>query len=143
MMKKEEKNKMWGGRFVSGQDLIMQEINSSINFDSRLYQEDIDASIAHAKMLSAKNIITKADSQKIISGLKKIKNEFKNGTFKIDKGLEDIHMNIEASLQKKIGAVAKKLHTGRSRNDQVATDMRLYMRKNCLFIIKLISKLQV
>ena len=143
MMKKEEKNKMWGGRFVSGQDPIMQEINSSINFDSRLYQEDIDASIAHAKMLSAKNIITKTDSQKIISGLKKIKKEFKNGTFKIDKGLEDIHMNIEASLQKKIGAVAKKLHTGRSRNDQVATDMRLYIRKNCLLIIKLIIKLQI
>ena len=143
MTRKEKKNKMWGGRFRSDQDRLMKDINSSISFDIRLYEEDIKASIAHARMLAKKNIITKKDSQKIISGLNKIKNEFINGTFKLNTDLEDIHMNIEANLEKKIGTVAKKLHTGRSRNDQVATDMRLYMRKNCLTIIKQIHSLQL
>ncbi|MEC7831429.1 MAG: argininosuccinate lyase [Pseudomonadota bacterium] len=143
MTRKEKKNKMWGGRFRSDQDKLMKDINSSISFDIRLYEEDIKASIAHARMLAKKNIITKKDSQKIISGLNKIKNEFINGTFKLNTDLEDIHMNIEANLEKKIGTVAKKLHTGRSRNDQVATDMRLYMRKNCLTIIKQIQSLQL
>ena len=143
MKRKTKKNKMWGGRFKSDQDKLMQDINSSISFDSRLYDEDIKASIAHARMLAKKNIITTKDSQKIISGLKRIKIEFSNDTFKLQTNLEDIHMNIEANLEKKIGSVAKKLHTGRSRNDQVATDMRLYMKKNCLVIIKQINSLQL
>ena len=143
MKRKTKKNKMWGGRFKSDQDKLMQNINSSISFDSRLYDEDIKASIAHARMLAKKNIITTKDSQKIISGLKRIKIEFSNDTFKLQTNLEDIHMNIEANLEKKIGSVAKKLHTGRSRNDQVATDMRLYMKKNCLVIIKQIHSLQL
>jgi len=142
MARKIQKNKMWGGRFKSDQDKIMFEMNSSIEFDSRLYVEDINASIAHAKMLAKQKIISSTESQKIVSGLKKIKVEFENGTFNLDPLLEDIHMNIEANLQKKIGNVAKKLHTGRSRNDQVATDMRLYLRKQCHEIIKKITIIQ-
>ena len=142
MARKIQKNKMWGGRFNTDQDKIMLEMNSSIEFDSRLYLEDIIASIAHAKMLGKKKIISSVESQKIISGLKKIKIEFEKGIFNLDPLLEDIHMNIEANLQKKIGNVAKKLHTGRSRNDQVATDMRLYMRKQCQEIIKKITMIQ-
>ena len=116
-------------------------MNSSIEFDSRLYAEDINASIAHAKMLAKQKIISQKESQKIVSGLKKIKVEFEKGTFNLDPLLEDIHMNIESNLQKKIGNVAKKLHTGRSRNDQVATDMRLYMRSQCQEIIKKITRI--
>ena len=142
MARKIQKNKMWGSRFNTDQDKIMLEMNSSIEFDSRLYLEDIIASIAHAKMLGKKKIISSVESQKIISGLKKIKIEFDKGIFNLDPLLEDIHMNIEANLQKKIGNVAKKLHTGRSRNDQVATDMRLYMRKQCQEIIKKITMIQ-
>ena len=142
MARKIQKNKMWGGRFSSDQDRIMLEMNSSIGFDSRLYAEDINASIAHAKMLAKQKIISWKESQKIVSGLKKIKVEFEKGTFNLDPLLEDIHMNIESNLQKKIGNVAKKLHTGRSRNDQVATDMRLYMRSQCQEIIKKITIIQ-
>ena len=142
MARKIQKNKMWGGRFSSDQDRIMLEMNSSIEFDSRLYAEDINASIAHAKMLAKQKIISSKESQKIVSGLKKIKVEFEKGTFNLDPLLEDIHMNIESNLQKKIGNVAKKLHTGRSRNDQVATDMRLYMRSQCQEIIKKINIIQ-
>ncbi|MEC9075127.1 MAG: argininosuccinate lyase [Pseudomonadota bacterium] len=142
MARKIQKNKMWGGRFSSDQDRIMLEMNSSIEFDSRLYAEDINASIAHAKMLAKQKIISPKESQKIVSGLKKIKVEFEKGTFNLDPLLEDIHMNIESNLQKKIGNVAKKLHTGRSRNDQVATDMRLYMRSQCQEIIKKIIMIQ-
>ena len=142
MARKIQKNKMWGGRFSSDQDRIMLEMNSSIEFDSRLYAEDINASIAHAKMLAKQKIISPKESQKIVSGLKKIKVEFEKGTFNLDPLLEDIHMNIESNLQKKIGNVAKKLHTGRSRNDQVATDMRLYMRSQCQEIIKKITIIQ-
>ena len=142
MARKIQKNKMWGGRFSSDQDRIMLEMNSSIEFDSRLYAEDINASIAHAKMLAKQKIISSKESQKIVSGLKKIKVEFEKGTFNLDPLLEDIHMNIESNLQKKIGNVAKKLHTGRSRNDQVATDMRLYMRSQCQEIIKKITIIQ-
>ena len=142
MARKIQKNKMWGGRFSSDQDRIMLEMNSSIGFDSRLYAEDINASIAHAKMLAKQKIISPKESQKIVSGLKKIKVEFEKGTFNLDPLLEDIHMNIESNLQKKIGNVAKKLHTGRSRNDQVATDMRLYMRSQCQEIIKKITIIQ-
>ena len=142
MARKIQKNKMWGGRFSSDQDRIMLEMNSSIEFDSRLYVEDINASIAHAKMLAKQKIISPKESQKIVSGLKKIKVEFEKGNFNLDPLLEDIHMNIESNLQKKIGNVAKKLHTGRSRNDQVATDMRLYMRSQCQKIIKKITIIQ-
>ena len=142
MARKIQKNKMRGGRFSSDQDRIMLEMNSSIEFDSRLYAEDINASIAHAKMLAKQKIISPKESQKIVSGLKKIKVEFEKGTFNLDPLLEDIHMNIESNLQKKIGNVAKKLHTGRSRNDQVATDMRLYMRSQCQEIIKKINIIQ-
>ena len=142
MARKIQKNKMWGGRFSSDQDRIMLEMNSSIEFDSRLYAEDINASIAHAKMLAKQKIISSKESQKIVSGLKKIKVEIEKGTFNLDPLLEDIHMNIESNLQKKIGNVAKKLHTGRSRNDQVATDMRLYMRSQCQEIIKKITIIQ-
>ena len=143
MIKKINKNKMWGGRFSADQDKIMIEMNSSVKFDSRFYTEDINASIAHAKMLAKTKIITSKEARKIVVGLNKIKSEFESGKFNLDPLLEDIHMNIESNLQKKIGDVAKKLHTGRSRNDQVATDMRLYIRKECNVMINLICNLQL
>ena len=101
MIKKINKNKMWGGRFSTDQDKIMIEMNSSVKFDSRFYTEDINASIAHAKMLAKTKIITSKEAKKIVVGLNKIKSEFESGKFNLDPLLEDIHMNIESSLQKK------------------------------------------
>ena len=142
MKKKPSKNKMWGGRFTSKPSDLLQKVNSSIHFDYKLFEEDIEASIAHAAMLAECKIISKKDSSSIIAGLKKINNKFKKGNFKLNPELEDIHMNIEAQLQKEIGDPAKRLHTARSRNDQVATDLKLYVRKKNDQLIKEISNLQ-
>ena len=122
-------NKMWGGRFASGPDAIMEEINASIDFDKALYNEDIDGSIAHATMLAEKAIITKEDSASIIEGLTTIRREIEAGDFAFSRQLEDIHMNIEARLRELIGPAAGRLHTARSRNDQVALDFRLWVKK--------------
>ncbi|MCD1636621.1 argininosuccinate lyase [Martelella mediterranea] len=122
-------NKMWGGRFASGPDAIMEEINASIDFDKALYNEDIDGSIAHATMLAEKAIITKEDSASIIEGLNTIRREIEAGDFAFSRQLEDIHMNIEARLRELIGPAAGRLHTARSRNDQVALDFRLWVKK--------------
>ena len=122
-------NKMWGGRFASGPDAIMEEINASIDFDKALYNEDIDGSIAHATMLAEKAIITKEDSASIIEGLTTIRREIEAGDFAFSRQLEDIHMNIEARLRELIGPSAGRLHTARSRNDQVALDFRLWVKK--------------
>ncbi len=124
-------NKMWGGRFSTGPAQIMEEINASIGFDQRLYNQDIAGSIAHAQMLAAKGILTKADAKAIIRGLKQVQSEISSGQFNFSRSLEDIHMNIEQRLKEIIGDAAGRLHTGRSRNDQVATDFRLYVR-DCL-----------
>ncbi|MEO1985455.1 MAG: argininosuccinate lyase [Martelella sp.] len=122
-------NKMWGGRFASGPDAIMEEINASIDFDKALYNEDIDGSIAHATMLAEKGIISKEDVGSIIEGLTTIRREIEAGDFAFSRQLEDIHMNIEARLRELIGPAAGRLHTARSRNDQVALDFRLWVKK--------------
>src|SRR5262244_1483815 len=121
-------NKMWGGRFAAGPGAIMEEINASIDFDRRLYRQDIAASKAHAAMLAKQGIISADDAAKIVHGLDTILSEIEAGGFKFDRALEDIHMHVEARLGELIGPVAGRLHTARSRNDQVATDFKLWVR---------------
>src|SRR5499433_3912435 len=121
-------NKMWGGRFASQPDAIMAEINASIDVDQRLYRQDIVASKAHAAMLARQSIITAHDAQRIAHGLDTILAEIETGKFQFKRELEDIHMNVEARLAELIGPAAGRLHTARSRNDQVATDFRLWIR---------------
>src|ERR1700704_2775162 len=121
-------NKMWGGRFTEPPDAIMEEINVSIDVDRHLYAQDIAASKAHAAMLAAQGIITKNDAKNIAAGLDTILSEIGNGSFDFKRALEDIHMNVESRLSELIGPAAGRLHTARSRNDQVATDFRLYVR---------------
>src|SRR3569623_1040662 len=121
-------NKMWGGRFGESPDAIMEEINVSIDVDQHLYAQDIAASKAHAAMLASQGIITVNDAKNIASGLDTILSEIKAGTFTFKRALEDIHMNVESRLGELIGPAAGRLHTARSRNDQVATDFRLYVR---------------
>jgi len=124
-------NKMWGGRFESAPDAIMEEINASIGFDQRLFAQDIRGSLAHAKMLAEQGIISKSDAAEIRRGLEKVQAEIESGAFTFSRGLEDIHMNVEQRLKDLIGPAAGRLHTARSRNDQVATDFRLYIRDVC------------
>ncbi|MDP8997271.1 MAG: argininosuccinate lyase, partial [Pseudomonadota bacterium] len=121
-------NKMWGGRFAKGPDAIMSKINASIDFDQKLYAEDIAGSKAHAQMLAKQGIITRADAAAITKGLDEIKAEIEGGKFKFSRQLEDIHLNIESRLKELIGDAAGRLHTARSRNDQVALDFRLFIR---------------
>src|SRR5689334_22494767 len=119
---------MWGGRFASGPAAIMEQINTSIDFDWHLYRQDIAASKAHAEMLAKQGIIAADDARKIVHGLDTILSEIGSGKFKFDRALEDIHMNVESRLSNLIGPAAGRLHTARSRNDQVATDFRLWIR---------------
>ena len=126
---KKSNSKIWGGRFLAPTDEIMEEFNSSIQFDKILYIEDIEGSIAHSEMLSKQNIISKDELELIKSGLKQIELEISNNEFNFSVKLEDIHMNIENRLIEIIGEAGKKLHTARSRNDQVATDIKLWLRK--------------
>jgi argininosuccinate lyase len=121
-------NKMWGGRFASGPGAIMQEINASIDFDRRLYRQDIAASKAHAAMLAKQGIISRDDARSIAHGLDTILSEMETGKFRFKRALEDIHMNVESRLGELIGPAAGRLHTARSRNDQVATDFKLWVR---------------
>src|SRR5512144_1718490 len=121
-------NKMWGGRFTSGPGAIMEEINTSIDFDRHLYRQDIAASKAHAEMLAKQGIIAADDAKKIAHGLDTILSEIAAGKFSFKRALEDIHMNVEGRLAELIGEAAGRLHTARSRNDQVATDFRLWVR---------------
>ena len=122
-------NQMWGGRFASGPAAIMEEINASIDFDRRLYAEDIAGSIAHAAMLAKSGIITAEDRDTITHGLNTILSEIEGGSFEFSRRLEDIHMNVEARLAELIGPAAGRLHTARSRNDQVAVDFRLWVKR--------------
>ena len=133
--------KLWGGRFKQSTDTLMETFSASISFDKRLYGCDIEGSIAHCKMLARCKIITTAESNKIIKGLKRILRECDEGRFKFSDSLEDIHMNIENRLREIIGPVAGKLHTGRSRNDQVCLDIRLYLRKEIDDIVGEINRL--
>ncbi|MDB5549401.1 MAG: argininosuccinate lyase, partial [Tardiphaga sp.] len=121
-------NTMWGGRFDQSPDAIMEEINVSIDVDRHLYAQDIAASKAHAAMLTAQGIITAGDADNIAAGLDTILSEIQSGSFTFKRALEDIHMNVESRLTDLIGPAAGRLHTARSRNDQVATDFRLYVR---------------
>ena len=124
-------NAMWGGRFAAGPDAIMQAINASISFDRRLYAQDIAGSRAHAAMLGEVGILTHSDVAAIREGLLTVKSEIESGAFEFSVALEDIHMNIEARLKAIIGEPAGRLHTARSRNDQVAVDFRLWVRDQC------------
>ncbi|QBX33640.1 argininosuccinate lyase [Paracoccus liaowanqingii] len=124
-------NSMWGGRFAAGPDAIMEAINASIGFDRRLYAQDIRGSRAHAAMLAATGIISDSDAEAIGKGLLTVLSEIEAGDFPFQTALEDIHMNVEARLKEVIGEPAGRLHTGRSRNDQVATDFRLWVRDQC------------
>ena len=121
-------NQQWGGRFAGGPSAIMQEINASIGFDRKMWRQDIRGSRAHAAMLARQGIIAVEDASQIEAGLKQIASEIEAGNFPFVDALEDIHMNIEARLTDRIGEAGKRLHTGRSRNDQVATDFRLWVR---------------
>lgn len=134
--------KPWGGRFSDETDPLVEGFTSSVHFDSRLYKYDIEGSIAHASMLANVGLISKKDFQKIMRGLKEIEKEIETGRFIPSKKLEDIHMNIESRLIKKIGDAGRKLHTARSRNDQVALDIKLYLRDAGGKILKKIAGLQ-
>lgn len=132
---------LWQGRFQKALDPKTNDFNSSIAFDSRMYKDDIDGSIAHATMLCAQNIISADDLSKIVDGLKAIKAEIENGTLEIDPNAEDIHTFVEGELTKRVGAAGKRLHTARSRNDQVALDVRLYLRRECDSVYSLVTEL--
>lgn len=135
-------NKMWGGRFAASPAEIMEEINASISFDKALAPQDIRGSKAHAAMLGEAGIITKSDAREILRGLDQVAAEIADGSFTFSRALEDVHMNVESRLKDIIGAPAGRLHTARSRNDQVATDFRLFVRDAADSIIVAIGELQ-
>ena len=119
---------IWGGRFDGGPDAIMEEINASIEYDKRLANEDIAGSIAHVRMLAKQGIVSDDDANAIVGGLETVRDEIAAGDFEFKRSLEDIHMNVESRLADLIGPAAGRLHTARSRNDQVATDFKLWTR---------------
>jgi argininosuccinate lyase len=133
--------KLWNGRFSEKTDRMVEDFTSSIDIDKRLYSYDIEGSIAHCRMLAKASIISDADALALIEGLGLIKREIERGEFQFDKSLEDIHMHIETRLIEKVGKVAQKLHTARSRNDQVVLDVRMYLREETLSTIKLLVML--
>ena len=133
--------KMWAGRTAGATDKTADELNSSIAFDSRMYRQDIEGSIAHAAMLGARGIITPAEAESVIAGLGGILEDLDSGALEIDLGCEDIHMFVEQVLTQRIGEAGKRLHTARSRNDQVALDMRLYLRQETDEISALVKAL--
>ncbi|AZZ89899.1 argininosuccinate lyase [Hahella sp. KA22] len=128
MTKQDTTDKLWGGRFTEATDAFVERFTASVDFDRRMYHHDIRGSIAHATMLAKVGVLTEEERDQIINGLREIEAEIEAGAFEWSVKLEDVHMNIEARLTQKIGITGKKLHTGRSRNDQVATDIRLYLR---------------
>jgi argininosuccinate lyase len=129
------KDKLWGGRFTQPTDKFVEEFTASIQFDKRLYHQDIRGSIAHARMLGKQEIIPMEDVEQIVHGLQQILQQIEAGEFDFSIALEDIHMNIESRLSAKIGEAGKRLHTGRSRNDQVALDIRLYLRDEIVEVV--------
>ena len=135
-------NQAWGGRFNEPVDDFVARFTASVNFDQRLYQHDIQGSIAHASMLSKIGVLSATEANEIVVGLQAIASDIESGHFDWSIALEDVHMNIESALTARIGSVGKKLHTGRSRNDQVATDIRLWLRDEIDVISVLLSALQ-
>ncbi|WP_039912361.1 argininosuccinate lyase [Cellvibrio mixtus] len=142
MSQNDQPIKPWGGRFSEATDAFVERFTASIGFDYRLYHHDINGSIAHATMLAKVGVLTDAERDQIITGLEEIRAEIVAGKFTWSVSLEDVHMNIEALLTQRIGITGKKLHTGRSRNDQVATDIRLYLRDEIDAIAKELTRLQ-
>lgn len=128
MSQNEQKDKPWGGRFSEATDAFVERFTASVDFDKRLYRQDIQGSIAHATMLASVGVLSEDEKTAIVQGLEEIRAQIEAGQFNWSVSLEDVHMNIEAALTQRIGITGKKLHTGRSRNDQVATDIRLYLR---------------
>jgi len=141
-MSQDKQNKLWGGRFTESTDAFVQAFTASVNFDQRLAPYDIQGSIAHAKMLTHVGILTQQECQQIEGGLADILASIQAGEFEWSIALEDVHMNIEAALTERIGIAGKKLHTGRSRNDQVATDIRLFLRDQLGLIQSELARLQ-
>ena len=127
-MDKPQTSTLWGGRFSESTDAFVQRFTASVAFDRRLALHDIRGSLAHAAMLARAGLLSAAEHAAIVAGLGEIRREIEDGRFAWSVELEDVHMNIEARLTERIGVAGKKLHTGRSRNDQVATDVRLYLR---------------
>lgn len=142
MSQEENPVKPWGGRFSEPTDAFVERFTASVTFDQRLYHHDINGSIAHATMLASVGVLTEEEKTAIIDGLEAIRSDIVEGKFDWSISLEDVHMNIEAELTKRIGITGKKLHTGRSRNDQVATDIRLYLRDEIDNIAKELTRLQ-
>ncbi len=136
-------NKPWTGRFTETTDAFVEAFTASVGFDKRLYRHDIMGSLAHARMLAKVGVLTAEECQVIVGGLQAIEQDIEHGTFEWQVSLEDVHMNIEARLTERIGIAGKKLHTGRSRNDQVATDIRLYLRDEIDAITAELTRLQV
>ena len=140
MKKKKSDEKLWGGRFAEKADPLLEEYTASVHFDKRLYEFDIQGSIAHAKMLHKIGLLSGRERDVLVRGLREIKTEIESGRFEFDPSLEDIHMNIEARLTQKVGEAGKKLHTARSRNDQVALDLRMYVKHQ---IVQVINRLRI
>ncbi len=134
--------KLWGGRFAKSTDRLVEAFTESISFDSRLIEHDVKGSMAHARMLGHCGIIPKSDADKIVSGLGMILDDYLSGKVRLDPGAEDVHMNVEKLLFARIGETAGKLHTARSRNDQVATDIRLFLKSEIPKTAGLIGRLQ-
>jgi len=134
--------KLWGGRFSQDTDELVEKFHASIDVDKRLYESDIEGSIAHLKMMAKESIITQADADILIEGLGKVKEKIENNQMKFSASLEDIHMHVEDELGRVAGDVARKLHTGRSRNDQIALDVRIYLKKETRTIIDLLIEFQ-
>ena len=141
-MSNEKTNQSWGGRFSEPVDAFVARFTASVDFDQRLYRHDIMGSIAHATMLAKVGVLTADERDTVIAGLQSIEKEIENGQFVWSTELEDVHMNIEARLTEQVGIVGKKLHTGRSRNDQVATDIRLWLRDEIDLILAQLTRLQ-
>ncbi len=142
MSQDEQTNQQWGGRFSEPTDAFVQRFTASIQFDQRLYRHDIQGSIAHATMLEKAGVLTTDERDKIINGLHDVQADIESGVLQWSIPLEDVHMNVESALTDKIGITGKKLHTGRSRNDQVATDIRLWLRDEIDSISKELTRLQ-
>ncbi len=142
MSQKDSTSTLWGGRFSEATDAFVQRFTASVDFDKRMYRQDIRGSIAHSEMLAKIGVLTEAEKNSIHNGLRDIEAQIERGEFQWSVELEDVHMNIESALTQKIGIAGKKLHTGRSRNDQVATDVRLYLRDEIDVIAQELTRLQ-
>ena len=142
-MKKQKKDrKLWAGRFTGPTDALVEKFTASVGFDSRLYHQDIRGSIAHVKMLRKIGVLNESEMKRIIAGLRRIEKEIESGAFEFDQSLEDIHMNIESKLIERLGDVGAKLHTARSRNDQIALDLRMWLKDTIEELAARITELQ-